>query len=64
MEGLFSVWSAPCPVLGNGPIDTHSDNRRDGFYVVHATILTRDMFSMGSNPMLCNESLFVAGGGG
>jgi hypothetical protein len=25
------------PVLGNGPIGTHSDNRRGVFYVVRAT---------------------------
>jgi hypothetical protein len=24
-EEVFYVWSAPCPVLVSGPIDTHSD---------------------------------------
>jgi hypothetical protein len=36
LEEVFSMWSASYPVLGNGPIDTQSDNRRDIFYVVHA----------------------------
>jgi hypothetical protein len=36
LEEMFSMWSAPCTVLGNGPIDTHSDNRRGIFYVVRA----------------------------
>jgi hypothetical protein len=36
LEELFPMWSAQCPVLGNGPIDTHSDNGRSVFYVVHA----------------------------
>jgi hypothetical protein len=30
------MWSASCPVLDNGPIDTNSDNRRSVFYVVRA----------------------------
>jgi hypothetical protein len=30
------MWSAPCPVLGSGPIDTNSDNRKSVFYVVRA----------------------------
>jgi hypothetical protein len=34
---VFSMWSAPCPVLGNGPIKTYSDNRRVVFYVVRST---------------------------
>jgi hypothetical protein len=33
LEKVFSMWSAPCPVLGNGQIDTHSNNRRGVFYV-------------------------------
>jgi hypothetical protein len=28
LEEVFSMWSASCPVLGNRPIITHSDNRR------------------------------------
>jgi hypothetical protein len=31
---VFSVLSAPCPVLGNASIDTRSDCRRGVFYVV------------------------------
>jgi hypothetical protein len=40
---VFSVWSAPRPVLGNGLIYTHSDKKRGVFYVVRIVILTRDM---------------------
>jgi hypothetical protein len=36
LEEVFSMWSAPCPVLGNGSIDTHSD--------------TEEVFSMWSAP--------------
>jgi hypothetical protein len=36
LEEVFSVWSAPRPVLGNWPIETHSDNRRRILYVVRA----------------------------
>jgi hypothetical protein len=32
---VFSMWSAPCPVLDNGSIETRSD-RRGVFYVVRA----------------------------
>jgi hypothetical protein len=28
------MWSAPCPVLGIGPIDKHSENRNNVSYVV------------------------------
>jgi hypothetical protein len=38
LEEVFSLWSAPCLVLGNGPVDTHSDNRRGGFFVVRALL--------------------------
>jgi hypothetical protein len=31
LEEVFSMWSASCPVLGNGSINTHSDNRRGVF---------------------------------
>jgi hypothetical protein len=40
------MWSASCPVLGNGPMNTRSD--------------TGYVFSMDSGPRLCNASLFVA----
>jgi hypothetical protein len=33
---VFSVWSAPCPVLGNRPTDICSDSRGGVFYVVRA----------------------------
>jgi hypothetical protein len=70
LEEVFSMWSAPCPVLGNGRIYTHSDNRRGIFYVVRAILSagngrmnarsdTWNMFSIGSDPRLYNESLFV-----
>jgi hypothetical protein len=36
LEEVFSMWSAPCPVLGNGPMNTQSNNRRCVFYVVRA----------------------------
>jgi hypothetical protein len=36
LEEVFSLWSAPCPVLGNGPIYTHSDNRRGVLYMILA----------------------------
>jgi hypothetical protein len=35
-DEVFSTCPAPCPVLGNGPIDMHSDNRRSVFCVVRA----------------------------
>jgi hypothetical protein len=34
LEEVFSMWSASCPVLGSGPIDTRSKKRRGVFYVV------------------------------
>jgi hypothetical protein len=36
LEEVFPMWSAPDLMLSNGPIDTHSDNRRDVFDVVSA----------------------------
>jgi hypothetical protein len=39
LEEEFSMWPAPCPVLGNGPIDTHSDNRRSVLCVVRAATI-------------------------
>jgi hypothetical protein len=45
LDEVFSMWSEPCPVLDNGPIDTHSDNRRGIFYVVSA------MPNAGNGPM-------------
>jgi hypothetical protein len=41
LEEVFSVWSAPCPVQGNGPIDTHSE--------------TWHVFSLRSDPTLYKE---------
>jgi hypothetical protein len=41
----FSMWSAPCQALGNGPMNTHSDTWR--------------IISMGYDPRLYNENLFV-----
>jgi hypothetical protein len=31
---VFSMWSAPCPILDNGPIDLRSDSRRGVYQVV------------------------------
>jgi hypothetical protein len=63
LEEVFSVWSAPWAVLGKGPIDTHSDNRRGVSYVVRAMHCdTSYVFSMRSDPGLYNESMFVARG--
>jgi hypothetical protein len=70
-EEVIPIWSAPCPVLCNGPINTHSDNRRGVFYVVSATPSagkgpmnmqshTWRIFSAWSVPVLYNETLFVA----
>jgi hypothetical protein len=36
LEEIFSMWSAPCLVIGNRPMNTHSDNIRGVFYVVGA----------------------------
>jgi hypothetical protein len=41
LEEVFSVWSAPCPVLGNGPMNRHSD--------------TWHVFSVRFDPNLYNE---------
>jgi hypothetical protein len=46
IEEVFSMWSTPCPVLDNEPVNTHSD--------------TEHVFSVRSYPSLYNESLFVA----
>jgi hypothetical protein len=45
LEEVFSTWSTTCPVLGNGPIGTHSDNRRGVSYVV------RSMPNAGNGPI-------------
>jgi hypothetical protein len=37
LEEVFSEWSAPCPVLGNRPMDRHYGNKRGVFYVDRAT---------------------------
>jgi hypothetical protein len=68
---VFSMWSVPCTLLGNGPIDMHSDNRR-GVFFAGRTMLSADnepintqsdtwyMFSAWSMQSLYNENLFVA----
>jgi hypothetical protein len=63
LEEVFSMYSESCPVLGNGPIYTHSDKRRDVFYMVRAKHSdTSHVFSAGSDLSLYNKSLLVARG--
>jgi hypothetical protein len=67
LEKVFSMWCASCPVLSNGPVDTHSDNGRKRCFIwcphniqcwvtgKWTRILTRDIFSLRPGPNLYNK---------
>jgi hypothetical protein len=66
------MWSAPCPVLGNEPINTHSDNRDVfstwsescpvlGNWPMNTNLNTWHLFSLRSDPSLYNERRKIIG---